>query len=187
VNRGLVLAVTRAVDVQVQVGGGIRSEADAVALLEEGVTRVVLGTAAVESPGLVRALAERYPGRVAVGLDHRGAGAELAVRGWEQGCGSPLSSVLAALADVDVGAVVVTAIDRDGMLQGPDVDGLAAVVGMSALPVVASGGVRSVADLEALARLEVEGRRLAGAIVGTALVEGALSVEEAMAACALSG
>jgi phosphoribosylformimino-5-aminoimidazole carboxamide ribotide isomerase len=187
VNRDLVLAVTRAVDVQVQVGGGIRSEADAVALLEEGVTRVVLGTAAVESPGLVRALAERYPGRVAVGLDHRGAGAELAVRGWEQGSGSPLSSVLAALADVDVGAVVVTAIDRDGMLQGPDVDGLAAVVGMSALPVVASGGVRSVADLEALARLEVEGRRLAGAIVGTALVEGALSVEEAMAACALSG
>jgi phosphoribosylformimino-5-aminoimidazole carboxamide ribonucleotide (ProFAR) isomerase len=109
------------------------------------------------------------------------------VRGWEQGSGSPLSSVLAALADVDVGAVVVTAIDRDGMLQGPDVHGLAAVVGMSALPVVASGGVRSVADLEALARLEVEGRRLAGVIVGTALVEGALSVEEAMAACALSG
>ncbi len=91
---------------------------------------MVMGTAAVESPGVVRALAERYPGRVAVGLDHRGAGAELAVRGWEQGSGSPLAEVLEGLADVEVGAVVVTAIDRDGMLQGPDLDGLGAVLRM---------------------------------------------------------
>ena len=85
-----------------------------------------------------------------------------------------------------LGAVVVTAIDRDGMLGGPDLAGLGTVLASTTHPVVASGGVRSAADLEALAALAAGGRRLAGAIVGTALVEGALSVEEAIAACVLS-
>jgi len=187
VNRAVVLAVARATDLRVQVGGGVRSEADATELLELGIDRVVLGTAAVESPELVRTLAARHPGRVAVGFDHRGAGAELAVRGWERPSGTPLAAALDALAGVDLGAVVVTAIDRDGMLAGPDSDGLRTVLGLTSHPVVASGGVRSGADLESLARLEVQGRRLAGAIVGTALVEGAVTVEEAVAACALSG
>ena len=90
---------------------------------------------------------------------------------------------VARLTGVDVGAVVVTAIERDGMLGGPDLEGLAAVLSMTAHDVVASGGVRSPADLEALATLEAHGRHLAGAIVGMALVEGAMSVEEAVAAC----
>ncbi|HUY22120.1 MAG TPA: 1-(5-phosphoribosyl)-5-[(5-phosphoribosylamino)methylideneamino] imidazole-4-carboxamide isomerase [Acidimicrobiales bacterium] len=188
VNREAVLAVTRAVGARVQVGGGVRSDEDATTLLGLGVARVVLGTAAVESPELVRTLAALHPGRVAVGLDHRGAGsgAELAVRGWERGSGTTLSDALAALADVEIGAVVVTAIDRDGMLGGPDLAGLGAVLAATTHPVVASGGVRSAADLEALAALDSGGRRLAGAIVGTALVEGALTVEEAIAACAPS-
>jgi phosphoribosylformimino-5-aminoimidazole carboxamide ribotide isomerase len=184
VNRPLVLEIARTVDVRVQAGGGVRTAADARALLDHGVERVVLGTAALETPDLVASLAARYPGRVAVGLDHRGS--ELAVRGWEQSTGTTLGAALEQLAGVDLGAVVVTAIDRDGMLEGPDLTGLGDALGQSAHPVVASGGVRSPADLEALAALRSEGRRLAGAIVGTALVEGAMSVEEAIAACVLS-
>jgi len=185
VNRAIVLEIAAALDVRVQAGGGVRRAADATALLDHGVERVVLGTAALEGPELVETLAARYPGRIAVGLDHRGAGAgaELAVRGWEQPAGATLSGALDRLAEVDLGAVVVTAIDRDGMLEGPDLTGLGAVLELTSHPVVASGGVRSPSDLQALAALESGGRRLAGAIVGTALVEGAMSVEEAIAAC----
>ena len=103
--------------------------------------------------------------------------------------GTTLGAALDRLAQVDLGAVVVTAIDRDGMLGGPDLVGLSAALELTAHPVVASGGVRSPADLAALAALESPGpghRRLAGAIVGTALVEGAMTVEEAIAACVLS-
>ena len=124
VNRDVVLEIAAAVDVKVQAGGGMRAAADAAALLDHGIERVVLGTAALETPELVEALAAQYPGRVAVGLDHRGAGAELAVRGWERPSGTTLGAALDRLAGVDIGAVVVTAIDRDGMLGGPDLVGL---------------------------------------------------------------
>jgi len=190
VNRDVVLQIASAVEVRVQAGGGVRGAADATALLDHGVERVVLGTAALETPELVESLGARYPGRVAVGLDHRGA--ELAVRGWEHPSGTSLDSALARLADVDLGAVVVTAIDRDGMLSGPDLVGLRAALALTTHCVVASGGVRSPSDLSALAGLEVQvatepgPRRLAGVIVGTALVEGAMTVEEAIAACAPS-
>jgi phosphoribosylformimino-5-aminoimidazole carboxamide ribotide isomerase len=184
VNRDIVLAIAAAVEVRVQAGGGVRSAADATALLDHGVERVVLGTAALETPDVVASLARRYPGRIAVGLDHRGA--ELAVRGWEKPSGTTLAAALDGLADVELGAVVVTAIDRDGMLEGPDLAGLRDALGQSVHPVVASGGVRSPSDLEALAALRSGDRRLAGAIVGTALVEGVMSVEEAIAACVLS-
>jgi phosphoribosylformimino-5-aminoimidazole carboxamide ribotide isomerase len=191
VNRDVVRQIAAAVDVQVQAGGGVRTGVDAKALLDHGVERVVLGTAALETPEVVEALAARYPGRVAVGLDHRGAGEELAVRGWERPSGTTLHAALDRLAGVDLGAVVVTAIDRDGMLGGPDLVGLRHVLQWTDHPVLASGGVRSPADLVALAALEVveraARRSLAGAIVGTALVEGAMTVEEAIAACVLSG
>ncbi len=192
VNRDVVLQIAAAVDVAVQAGGGVRGTADATALLDHGIERVVVGTAALETPELVEFLASRYPGRVAVGLDHRGAGAELAVRGWERPSGTTLGAALDRLAAVDLGAVVVTAIDRDGMLGGPDLVGLRSALELTAHPVVASGGVRSPADLAALADLVTDGgrsggRRLAGAIVGTALVEGAMTVEEAIAACVPSG
>jgi phosphoribosylformimino-5-aminoimidazole carboxamide ribotide isomerase len=186
VNRDVVLAIADAVDVRVQAGGGVRGSADAAALLDHGVERVVLGTAALETPELVESLAARYPGRVAVGLDHRGAGAELAVRGWERPSGTTLGAALDRLASVDLGAVVVTAIDRDGMLGGPDLVGLRGALDLTVHDVVASGGVRSPADLVALAALASSGpgaRGLAGAIVGTALVEHAMTIEEAIAAC----
>jgi phosphoribosylformimino-5-aminoimidazole carboxamide ribotide isomerase len=191
VNRAIVLDIAATAGVRVQAGGGVRSAEDARSLLDHGVQRVVLGTAALETPQLVRSLAAHYPGRVAVGLDHRGAGpaAELAVRGWERSGGSTLGTTLDDLADADLGAVVVTSIDRDGMLEGPDLTGLRAVLDLTTHPVVASGGVRSPSDLVALAGLSATasgGRRLAGAIVGTALVDGSMTVEEAIAACAPS-
>ncbi|HLX87722.1 MAG TPA: HisA/HisF-related TIM barrel protein [Acidimicrobiales bacterium] len=185
-DRAQVLAVVREVSVPVQTGGGVRRAADAEELLGGGVARVVLGTAAVTDPGLVSELATRFPGRVAVGLDHRGGGREVAVDGWQRGGGTSLSDALAQLGSVPLAAVVVTAIERDGVLEGPDLAGLATVLAQSTHPVIASGGVRSVDDLVALGRLEADGHRLAGVIVGRALVEGTLDVEEAVAACAAS-
>jgi phosphoribosylformimino-5-aminoimidazole carboxamide ribotide isomerase len=195
VNRGVVTAVARAVPVPVQSGGGVRTLDDAEALLGGGVARVVLGTAAVESPGLAREVAKAFPGKVAIGLDYRrGANGrpELAVRGWEESTGRAVVDVLAELADAGLAAVVLTAIERDGMLSGPDVDGVAEVLGVTSVPVIASGGVSSVRDVEVLGALAVaseEGgpRRVSGVIAGRALVEGRLTVEEGVAACARSG
>jgi phosphoribosylformimino-5-aminoimidazole carboxamide ribotide isomerase len=187
VNRAQVLAIAGTTGLQVQAAGGVRSAADAEELLGAGVARLVLGTAALGDPGLVEELAQRFPGRVVVGLDHRGGGRDVAVAGWQRSSGLGLPEVLARLAQVPLAAVVVTAIERDGMAAGPDLDGLAEVLARSAHPVLASGGVRSPQDLRALAGLEAGGRRLAGAVVGRALVEGAMSVQEAMAACAASG
>jgi len=183
-GRAEVLAIARETPLSVQAGGGVRTAADAEELLGGGVARVVVGTAAVSDPGLVAALAEAHPGRVAVGLDHRGG--EVALWGWERAGGQSLAQVLDRLGDVALGAVVVTSIERDGVLGGPDLDGLEQVLAMSPHPVIASGGVRSAADIEALGRLEGAGRRLAGVVVGRALVEGTLAVEEAIAACATS-
>ncbi|HAM02382.1 MAG TPA: 1-(5-phosphoribosyl)-5-((5-phosphoribosylamino)methylideneamino)imidazole-4-carboxamide isomerase [Acidimicrobiaceae bacterium] len=186
-NRRVVLDIAATGTLLVQAGGGVRSAADVEELLSGGVARVVLGTAAVTRPELVEELTARFPGQVAVGLDHRGGGRDVAVSGWERSSGVGLDEALTRLADVPVAAVVVTAIERDGVLAGPDTAGLSEVLARTGHDVVASGGVRSAADLRALAALSVDGRGLAGAIVGRALVDGALSVEEAMAACAASG
>lgn len=177
-NRPLIAAVVEAVDVPVQVGGGVRDDAAADALVESGVARVVVGTAALEDPGWVRRLAARYPGMVAVGLDARDR--ELAVRGWIEGAGRDLVDVAREFDDAGVAALVVTEIGRDGMLTGPALDQLGAVLAATSLDVVASGGVGTLDDLRALAQLTVDGRRLAGAIVGRALYEGAFTVGEAI-------
>jgi len=200
VNRPTVLAIAAAVDVPVETGGGVRSEGDVEELLDGGVSRVILGTAALEDPDLARRAAARFPGRVALGLDYRlGADgrAEVAVRGWEEGSGRTVSDVLGELGAVELAAVIVTAIDRDGMLSGPDLAGLRAVLQATALPVIASGGVGSVADVEGLAglvvRVEVPDpaggrgeRRLSGVITGRALVDGRMTVAEGVEACGRS-
>lgn len=184
-NRELIAAVVAAVDVPVQVGGGVRDDAAADALLDAGVRRVVVGTAALDDPDWVRRLALRYPGRVAVGLDARGR--DVAVRGWVEGSGHDLVDTARRFADAGVAALIVTEIGRDGTLAGPALDQLAAVLAATELDVIASGGVGSVADLRALAELEVDGRRLAGAIVGRALYEGAFGLAEAVAAVSPGG
>jgi phosphoribosylformimino-5-aminoimidazole carboxamide ribotide isomerase len=175
VNRSVVAAIAAAVSVPVQTGGGVRDEAAAEALIDAGVARVVLGTAALEQPELVRRLAPRFP--VAVGLDARGR--EVAVRGWELGSGRDLLDVTAEFADAGVAALVVTEIGRDGTLEGPDLEGLAAVLDATAVDVIASGGVGTLDDLRALDRLAVGERRLTGVIVGRALYEGAFTLTDA--------
>ena len=178
-NRDLIEALAAVVPIPIQVGGGVRDGA----LLERGVARVVVGSLAVEDPDAVRALSRRYPRRVAVGLDHRGG--EIRVRGWAEGTSVSVDEALAAVDGPELAAFVVTEIERDGMLSGPDLDGLAAVLGLTATPVIASGGVSSVVDLRALAGVRGGpggGRRLAGVIVGKAIYEGRVDVEAALRA-----
>ncbi len=178
VNREIVAAIAAAVDVPVQSGGGVRDDAAADALLSAGVRRVVVGTAALDDPGWVRRLAARHPGRVAVGLDARGR--DVAVRGWTEGSGRDLVELAREFDDAGVAALVVTEIGRDGTLEGPALDQLAAVLEATGLDVVASGGVGALDDLRALAALRSGGRGLAGAIVGRALYEGAFTLSKAV-------
>jgi len=189
-NRRLVRRIAAAAGVPVQAGGGVRDEDAAAALLDAGVGRVVVGTVAVEQPEVLARMATRWPGRVLVGLDHRAAAGpggglrrEVAVRGWVDSGGPELETVLRRLEDLPLGGVVVTDIDRDGTGAGPDLEGLAQVLAVTGLPVLASGGIGGTSDLVALAGLEGGAHRLAGAIVGRALLSGALSISEAVAAC----
>ena len=177
-NRDVVASVTAAIGVPVQSGGGVRDDSAAEALLAAGVQRVVIGTAALQDPPLVRRLATAWPGRIAVGIDGR-AGL-VAVRGWLEGASDSVLDVLPRFADAGVDAVVITDIAVDGTLAGPDVEGLAAALRHSELPVIASGGIGTLDHLRALAALDVDGRRLAGAICGKALYEGCFTVAAAL-------
>lgn len=174
----VISAIAQAVDVPVQTGGGIRDEATAERLFAGGVARVVLGTVALEQPELVARLAARHP--VAVGLDARAG--DVAVRGWEEASGRSVLDVAKEFEAAGIAALIVTDIGRDGTLEGPDVDGLGAVLAATGVDVIASGGVGTLADLEQLRALEVDGRRLSGAIVGRALYEGAFTLDAALVA-----
>ncbi|HWE54081.1 MAG TPA: 1-(5-phosphoribosyl)-5-[(5-phosphoribosylamino)methylideneamino]imidazole-4-carboxamide isomerase [Acidimicrobiales bacterium] len=181
VNRPVVAAIAAAVagrGVRVQTGGGVRSVDDAASLLDAGVGRVVIGTAAVEDPSLVEAVARRWPGQVAVGLDHRGG--EVRLRGWTEGAGRSVAELAPEAVSAGATAVIVTDISRDGRLAGPDIDGLAALVDATGAPVIASGGVASLDDVKALAAVA----GLVGVIAGKAIYEGRLNVGEALAALA---
>jgi phosphoribosylformimino-5-aminoimidazole carboxamide ribotide isomerase len=174
VNRVVVgrIAAALAGRASLQNGGGVRSLDDAKALADVGVSRVVMGSAAVQQPDLVAAASEIVP--VAVGLDHRDG--ELAVHGWTEGSGVRLDDALGRFPTA--AAFVVTDISRDGMLTGPDVNGLAAAVSATSVPVIASGGVSSIADVIALAGIA----GLGGIITGKAVYEGRFTVAEAVAA-----
>ncbi len=183
-NAAVVAAIASAVPVPVQAGGGVRSTGTADAWFAAGVERVVLGTAALRDPALVRQLAGSR--RVAVGLDARGG--EVATDGWLQGSGRSVLDVARSFAADGVDAFVVTDISRDGTLDGPDLRGLAEVLDATDVDVIASGGVGRVEDLRALARIEGrDGRHLGGAIVGTALYERRFTVAEAVAALSGAG
>jgi phosphoribosylformimino-5-aminoimidazole carboxamide ribotide isomerase len=181
-NLHVIADICSAVRIPVQSGGGVRNDIAARRLLDAGVRRAVLGTAAVEHPDLVVRLARDYPGRVAVGLDARGH--DVATRGWVEGGGADLITLAIRFASSGVGALVVTEIGRDGTLEGPDLEQLAAVLGAVDVPVIASGGVGTLDDLRALAELRADGKRLAGAIAGRALYENRFTVAEAVKALA---
>jgi phosphoribosylformimino-5-aminoimidazole carboxamide ribotide isomerase len=175
-NRELIARVCDAVPVPVQAGGGVRSVDAARALAEAGVARVVMGTAAVERPELVAAVAAQQS--VALGLDVRGR--EVSIKGWTEGAGLDIVDALARLEGSGATAVVVTQIQGEGLLGGPDLDGLAELLDTTTLEVVASGGVGELDHLRQLAALHRGGRRLDGVIVGTAIYEGRVDVAEAV-------
>ena len=174
VNRPVVAAIVSAVDgaARVQTGGGVRSLADARELADAGVARVVMGSAAVSDPSLVEAASDVVA--VAVGLDHRDG--DVAVHGWTEGSGLALDDSYALFPTAEV--FVITDIGRDGMLVGPDLDGLARSAELAGAPVIASGGVSSLDDVIALTRIE----NLGGVITGKALYEGRFTISEALAA-----
>jgi phosphoribosylformimino-5-aminoimidazole carboxamide ribotide isomerase len=177
-NLEFVAAIVRSVGCEVETGGGVRSVEAAERLIDAGVARVVIGTAAVEHPELVSELAGRYPGRVAVGLDARGR--QVAVKGWTETTGADLVDLAKRFEGEGVAALIVTEIGRDGTMAGPDLDQLRAVLEATGIDVIASGGVGTLDDIRALAGLRAAGRSLAGIIVGRAIYEGRFTVEEAL-------
>lgn len=181
-NRPAIAAICAVSSMPVQVGGGVRSVEAAEELFAVGVTRVVIGTAALERPEIVTELVDR--GRaVAVGIDARGE--EVATHGWTERSGRTVAEVTGSFARIGVDGLIVTEIGRDGTMEGPDLSGLTAVLEASAdfgTAVVASGGVGSLADLAALSALVGGGRGLDGVIVGRALYEGAFGLADALQA-----
>jgi 1-(5-phosphoribosyl)-5-[(5-phosphoribosylamino)methylideneamino] imidazole-4-carboxamide isomerase/N-(5'phosphoribosyl)anthranilate isomerase len=175
-NRELLAEVVGKLDVDVEMSGGIRDDESLAAALATGCKRVNVGTAALEDPAWVRAAIARYGDRIAVGLDVRGT--TLSARGWTQD-GGELFDVLARLDADGCARYVVTDVHRDGTLTGPNLDLLRSVCAATEKPVVASGGVSSLADLRAIAELVPIG--VEGAIVGKALYAGEFTLEEALA------
>ena len=174
-NGAAVTAILAAVDLPVQLGGGIRDRATLEGWLERGVARAILGTAAVRDPGFVREAAMAYPGHVAVGIDARGGRA--AVEGWAETTGMAAADLARRFEDAGVAAIVYTDIERDGAMAGPNVAATAALAHAVAIPVIASGGVSS---LEDLAALKACGAALDGVVAGRALYEGKLDMGAAL-------
>ena len=162
-------------DITVQLGGGIRTATDARALLDTGVDRVILGTAAVEDPAIVAAIDETHPGSVVVSLDAKGG--EVVVEGWTESTGLDPAAAATRYTERGAGAILFTNVDVEGQLEGIDREAVAAVVDAVDVPVIASGGV---ATLEDVVQLKETGA--AAVVVGTALYEGRFTLEEAQAA-----
>jgi phosphoribosylformimino-5-aminoimidazole carboxamide ribotide isomerase len=162
---------------KVQLGGGIRDRRAIEAWLEKGVERVILGTAALRDPALVREAARDHPGRVAVGIDARGG--KVAVEGWAETSAMDAIELARAFGDAGVAAVIYTDIDRDGVLSGINWEATIRLAEAVSIPVIASGGLASMADIERL--LQPDAARLAGAITGRALYDGRIEPKAALA------
>lgn len=168
--------IARAFGPGVQVGGGVRSRETVARLFDAGVSRVVLGTAAVRDPAFVRAVAEAHPGRIVLAVDARDG--EVAVDGWTKGAGVSAIELARSFADVPLDALLYTDVARDGTRGGPAVEATARLARESGRPVIASGGIGTLAHLVALA----ETRAIAFTVVGRALLDGAFTLEAALAA-----
>ncbi|HTT91157.1 MAG TPA: 1-(5-phosphoribosyl)-5-[(5-phosphoribosylamino)methylideneamino]imidazole-4-carboxamide isomerase [Acidimicrobiales bacterium] len=179
-NRPVIAAIANAVAIPVQAGGGVRRAEDVAELLDAGVTRVMVGTAAILEKGFLAGVAERWPGQVAAAVDHRDG--EVRVKGWSEGSGRDVAGVVCELAAAGAAAVMVTEISRDGLMLGPDLAGYRLLLEECEVPLIASGGVGTLDDIRRLAWLQGAGRHLAGVIVGRAIYEGRFTVPEAVAA-----
>ncbi len=175
VNAAPVEAILKACPVPAQLGGGIRDMATIERWLDKGLARVILGTVAVEDPDLVRAAAKAFPGQVAVGLDARNG--RVATRGWAEETDVMVTDLAKSFEDAGIAAIIYTDIMRDGAMKGPNIDATADLARAVDIPVIASGGVSSMADLTALKATGV----ISGAISGRALYDGAIDLSEALA------
>jgi phosphoribosylformimino-5-aminoimidazole carboxamide ribotide isomerase len=180
VNRAAVEAIVKASPAKTQLGGGIRDMATIEAWLEAGIGRVILGTAALRDPDLVIEACKLFPDRIAVGIDARGG--FVAVEGWAEASEMRVSDLAARFEAAGVAALIYTDIDRDGLLKGVNIEATHALAQATTIPVIASGGLAGLADIEALLPLEADG--IIGAISGRALYDGRL---DARAALALDG
>lgn len=177
VNAEAVDRILEAVGMPVQLGGGIRDLAGVEAWLGKGVTRVILGTAAVRDPAFVKEAARRFPGRVAVGLDAKDG--RVAVEGWAETSDLGALELAQRFEDAGVAAIIYTDISRDGLLKGLNLDATIALAEAISIPVIASGGLASIEDVKAL--LEPRAKKLEGAITGRALYDGRLDPRAALA------
>ncbi len=176
-NRKAIETILRAVSIPVQVGGGIRTVETVSAYLSSGAERVVLGTAVVRDRAVLEEACGRFPGRVLVGVDAQGG--KVAVKGWTEVADQDAADFVGRLTGLAVYAVVYTDIARDGMLDGPNLEGLRRMVAACPVPLIASGGITRTEDLRQLRAL---GPKVIGVIVGKALYEGVLDLRSAMAA-----
>ena len=177
VNAAAVERILEAIAIPVQLGGGIRDMATIEGWLGKGVNRVIIGTAAVRDPDLVKRAARAFPGRVAVGLDARDG--KVAVEGWAENSELMALDIARRFEDAGVAAIVYTDIARDGLLKGLNLEATIALADAVAIPVIASGGLASLDDVRAL--IESRARKLAGAIAGRALYDGRLDAAAALA------
>jgi phosphoribosylformimino-5-aminoimidazole carboxamide ribotide isomerase len=176
VNASAVDRILETVGVPVQLGGGVRDMATVEGWLGKGVDRVIIGTAAVRNPDLVKEAAKAFPGRVAVGLDARDG--KVAVEGWAETSELTALAIARRFEDAGVAAIIYTDVARDGMLKGINWDVTIALADSISIPVIASGGLASLDDIKAL--LAPRAKKLAGAIAGRALYDGRLDVPEAL-------
>ena len=180
INSAAIAGILESVSIPVQLGGGIRSLADVGGWIEAGVSRVILGTAAVRDPELVKAAARRWPEQIAVSVDVRGG--KVAVQGWTEDSGLDAITVARRFEDEGVSALIVTDIDRDGALLGFDIEVFGAIADAVTIPVIAAGGLATVRDIVRLT--ERVGTPIAGAVLGRALYAGTIGPAEALAAAA---
>lgn len=176
-NAAAVRAILAATAMPVQLGGGIRNMATAAAWLEAGLARIILGSVAVKDPAFVREACRAFPGQVALGIDAKGG--MVATEGWAEVSDIPTIDLARRFADAGAAAIIFTDVERDGMLGGANAEATRALAAAVAVPVIASGGVASAAEIAAL-RAAPEG--IAGAILGRALYDGRMSPAEALAA-----
>ena len=185
-NRALIRSLAESSPIRVQTGGGLRSEDDLAEVLDSGVARAVIGTAAIEKPELVRRAIERWGAdRIAVGLDARGR--RPAVRGWTEETATDLFDLGRSLVALGVRTIIHTDIDRDGTFAGPNVELSAELAEAAGCEVIVSGGMRGVEDVESVAVAARAGKGIAGVIIGKAIYEGRIDLAQALRSVGLRG
>jgi phosphoribosylformimino-5-aminoimidazole carboxamide ribotide isomerase len=186
VNRPIIHELIQTIEANVQVAGGIRSEAEAQAFIDEGAWRIVMGTAAIENQNMVWDLCRTNPDKIVVALDVR-ADEEIATRGWTQNSGRYLEEVMIEMSSAGVVAFLVSEAGRNALEDPPNFQLLASALATVEEPVIASGGVRNLEDLRKIINLEASGRRVGGVVVGREVTAGRFTVEEAQEVMAGGG